>query len=172
MFAKTAHSLPLPDEDTELAMYTLLHRKLDENGFYRYEISNFAKKGFESRHNMRYWKGEEYIGFGVAAHSYFGGERFGNSRDITAFIDGKDILCEKERIDDEGLLEEYIMLRLRLAEGLSRKDFSLRFGKELDRALPKLSDFIRGGFISDNGDSVSFTTKGFFVSNYILSELI
>ena len=164
--------LILPDEDTEYQLYCDAERILKGSGYDRYEISNFAKNGYESRHNLRYWQGEEYIGFGVAAHSYFDGERFGNSRDIAAFIRGEDIVCERSIVTDEEKLWEYVMLSLRLATGLDRQKFLLLSGKTVEEAFPTISKFISEGFLSDNGRSIAFTTKGFFVSNYILSDLM
>lgn len=171
-FARTADTLPLPDEDVEYNMYCLLTELLENHGYRRYEISNFAKKGFESRHNMRYWQRGEYIGFGVAAHSFFGGERFGNSRDISAFIRGEDIVCEREVLTDNDLLDEYIMLSLRLSSGLRRGEFQRLSGKTVEDAFPQLRGLVEGGFLHDDGESISFTTKGFFVSNVILADML
>ncbi len=164
--------LILPDEDTEYDLYCDAERILSDSGYERYEISNFAKRGYGSRHNLRYWQGEEYIGFGVAAHSYFGGERFGNSRDIDAFMRGEDIVCERSTVTEEEKLWEYVMLSLRLATGLDREKFRLLSGKSIEEAFPTISKFISEGFLSDDGKSIAFTTKGFFVSNYILSDLM
>ena len=171
-FAKNQDSLVLPDEDTEYEMYELCVNLFGEAGYERYEISNFAKRGFESRHNLRYWKLDDYIGFGVAAHSFFDGERFGNSRDIEGFICGKDIVEESYRPSPKDTLSEYVMLGLRLGKGISRKDFYTRFGKELDSAFPSLKKYVENNFLKDDNGSVAFTTKGFFVSNSILSDLL
>lgn len=95
------NTLPLPDEDAEFSMYRLCTDKLAAAGYAKYEISNFAKPGRECRHNLRYWQEEEYLGFGVAAHSCFGGERFGNSRDLAAFLAGEDITAERHRVGGE-----------------------------------------------------------------------
>ena len=171
-FARTKSSLILPDEDTEYEMYELCVRLLGEAGYRRYEISNFAKEGFESRHNMRYWKIDAYIGFGVAAHSFFDGERFGNSRNIEGFLRGDSIVEESYRPAPKDILSEYVMLGLRLSDGIDRRDFRSRFGKELDETFPSLKKYVENNFLSDNGTSVAFTTKGFFVSNYILSDIL
>lgn len=171
-FHRMAPTLSFPDEDEEFTMYESCASLLRESGYRRYEISNFAREGFESRHNLRYWNMEEYIGFGVAAHSYFGGERFGNSRDMKAFLEGEDIVCSHSAVTREEWLAEYVMLRLRLADGLRREDFCRLFGKELDSAFPQLAPLTKEGFFDDDGERVAFTDKGFFVSNYILSDLL
>ena len=171
-FAKVAHTLPLPDEDEEYGMYLDTCEILGNLGYNRYEISNFAKKGFESRHNLKYWNSEEYLGFGVAAHSFFGGERFGNSRHITAFLNGEDITEERHALSESEELSEYVMLRLRLAEGLDRESFRLRFGKDFDTEFPQTKAYVQNGFMKNNGSSIVFTSKGFFVSNTILSDML
>lgn len=171
-FSKNMQKLSLPDEDTEYEMYCEATELLADAGYHRYEISNFAKSGFESKHNLRYWRLDEYIGFGVAAHSFFGGERFGNSRDIDAFLNGENIVSESYTPTEKDILSEYVMLRLRLASGLEREAFKARFGVSLDSAFPTLKSYVENNFLSDSGASVSFTTKGFFVSNYILSDLL
>ena len=164
--------LPLPDEDTEWEMYRLLSDRLEAAGYRKYEISNFAKRGSESRHNLRYWLGEEYLGFGVAAYSYFGGERFGSSRDLSSFLTGEDITEERIALSPLDRRNEYLMLRLRLSEGISEEEFSARFGVSLSSLYPPLEERIKGGFLKREEGRISFTDQGFFVSNTILSEML
>lgn len=164
--------LPLPDEDTEWEMYGLLSDRLRAAGYHKYEISNFAKKGKESRHNLRYWLGEEYLGFGVAAHSYFGGERFGASRDLSSFLAGEDITEERTFLSPLDRRNEYLMLRLRLSEGICEEEFSSRFGVSLASLYPLLEERIKGGFLKREAGRIAFTDRGFFVSNTILSEML
>ena len=164
--------LSLPDEDTEYEMYLLLIQILKEHGYNQYEISNFARKGRESKHNLRYWQGKEYLGFGVAAHSYFGGERFGNSRDLSAFLRGENIVSERVAISPEEQDREFLMLRLRLTQGISLSEFAERFGKPLQQVYPPLADLIRAGYMQEQNGYLSFTPSGFFVSNTILAQLL
>ena len=171
-FAKIKDRLTLPDEDDEFLMYKILTDKLAQNGYYKYEISNFSRVGFESKHNMRYWKGEAYLGFGVAAHSFFDGERYGNSRDIKRFLSGKDITEERKKLSLNELDEEYVMLGLRLARGLDKSEFKKRFVKTIEEKYPYVKLMIKEGFMQEREGCVSFTDKGFFVSNYILSEML
>ena len=105
---------------------------LAENGYAQYEISNFARTGYESRHNLKYWNCDEYLGFGVAAYSDFGGTRFGNSRDIEEYIKGHDITEESTTPDREERMNEYVMLRFRLCEGIDTAVFESRFGASFE----------------------------------------
>lgn len=171
-FGVMRSSLALPDEDEEFAMYTACRELLMANGYNRYEISNFAKEGRESRHNLRYWRLEDYIGFGVAAHSCVNRVRFGNSRDIEAFLRGEDIVSERESISEEERVCEYVMLGMRLCEGISTDRYYALSGHDIYEDMPMLEKFIAGGFIRRSGDRIAFTDKGFFVSNAILAELI
>lgn len=162
--------LPLPDEETEFAMYRQCVEQLQQHGYHRYEISNFAKEGRESRHNLRYWLGKDYLGFGVAAYSCFEGERFGYSRDLSAFLQGADITEERERLTETDRYNEYVMLRMRLAQGIDAEEFRHRFGASPEERLPHLREWVDGGLLRWDGSSLSFTDRGFFVSNAVLSE--
>ena len=130
--------LNLPSEDEECDMYYLAAEKLKGAGYSHYEISNYAKPGYECRHNLKYWRDEEYIGVGVSAYSYLDGKRFGNSSKINEYLssDSKKYNYE-EIISKEDEAYEYAMLRFRLAEGFSLSEYENRFGKSFltsDRA--------------------------------------
>ena len=170
-FYRRKDTLNIADDDTQATMYALINQRLKDAEYSRYEISNFARTGFESRHNLRYWRALEYLGFGVAAHSYFGGERFGNSRDIDAFLRGKDIAEEREVIVQQELRREFVMLGLRLTEGISYADYRSRFGSELDTDFPA-EHFIQQGFMTKKNGHLAFTEKGFLVSNTILADIL
>ena len=172
LFGRMRDSLVLPDEDTEYEMYRLCRRVLEEHGYARYEISNFSKSGYESRHNTRYWKLRDYIGFGVAAHSSFEGERFGNSRDIDAFLRGEDIVEERYFIDEDERRREYVMLGLRLAEGICDAEYREMCGRGMLEDMPMIEKFLQAGYLERFGDRVAFSDEGFFVSNAILAELL
>ncbi len=171
-FWRLQNTLPLPDEDTEYRMYCLLSHELQKYAYHKYEISNFAKVGRESRHNLRYWHGEEYLGFGVAAHSYFDGVRFGNSRDIDAFLRSEDIVCERTALSPHEREEEYVMLALRLADGISLDEFHARTGIAFEARYPGVSRMIGDGFMKKENGRIAFTDKGFFVSNTILADML
>ena len=164
-------TLIVADDDMQAQMYSLLCKLLENDGYSKYEISNFARDGFESRHNLRYWQGLEYLGFGVAAHSYFEGKRFGNSRDIISFLDGRDITEECQSISENEKRREFVMLGLRLVKGISKAEYFQRFGRQLERDF-HFERYAQAGFMTNNDDSIAFTEKGFLVSNAILAELI
>lgn len=172
VFGRIKDSLSLPDEDEEFSMYLLCRSLLERNGYHRYEISNFAKEGRESKHNLRYWRLEDYIGFGVAAHSLIEGERFGNSRDIEAFLRGEDIVEERARISDEERVREYVMLGLRLQKGISPDEYRALSGRELYSDLKGIDRFVEGGLLENKDGRICFTDRGFFVSNAVLSALL
>ena len=171
-FYRNIDRLVLPDEDTEAELYILCCDILSKNGYLQYEISNFAILEKESRHNLKYWRADDYIGFGVAAHSRFEGERFGNSRNIKAFIAGEDIVCERQRISDEAFLNEYVMLGLRLTEGIDKNEFFALTGQEFTQYYPTVENYVKGGFMVESDKKIAFTTKGFLVSNTILSQML
>ncbi len=171
-FWRVKDSLPLPDEDVEYRMYCLLSHELKKYAYHKYEISNFAKDGRHSRHNLRYWHGEEYLGFGVAAHSYFDGVRFGNSRDLRAFLAGEDIVEERVTLTPHEREEESVMLALRLAEGIDTTDFARRTGEEFIARYPTVPRMLAEGFMKEKNGRIAFTDRGFFVSNAILAEML
>ena len=160
--------LVLPDEDEEFMMYTTCRQMLEERGYTRYEISNFAKAGRESRHNLRYWELDDYIGFGVAAHSCVDGVRFGNSRDIAAFLRGEDITEERTVISEKERAYERIMLGLRLQNGISIEEYCSYASDGANR----IKRFVDAEYLKQSNGRISFTDKGFFVSNAILRELL
>lgn len=171
-FARKIDELLVADDDGQAEMYLYLCEALRAVGYERYEISNFARAGRESRHNTRYWLGSEYIGFGVAAHSYFGGERYGNSRDIDAFMNGGDICCERDAVCGDEVRREYVMLRMRMREGISLNDYTERFGGDFFADFPQIHGWIIQGFIDYRGGNISFTDKGALVSNVLLSDML
>ncbi len=154
------------DEETDRRMYHTLIDKLEKSGFAQYEISNFAKPGFESRHNLVYWKCHEYIGLGAGAHSYFEGSRYNNINNVWEYIKG-----EKKRenvcvLSDEDKAAEKIILGMRLTEGVNRDILNINVGNK------KIDEYIRRGYMRTVGEKVGFTVEGMDVSNYILSDLI
>ena len=172
-FGDRREQLILPDEDAEQEMYFGGIELLRKNGYRQYEISNFARPGYESRHNLRYWNCEAFLGFGPAAYSDFEGERFGNSRDLAAYLAGESIVSESERPTRSQRMNEYVMLQMRLAKGVCFSDFSSRFGKSFEEVFGKrlcAPQFSR--FLVRGDDRIAFTAEGMRVSNAILSELL
>ena len=171
-FGRMGKSLVLPSEDETCDMYELCCSHLADAGYGRYEISNFSKKGRESKHNLRYWLGSDYLGIGAAAHSYFGGERYAYSPNIADFANGEFLASEREKIDGREKMCEYVMLRMRLERGFAASDFVSNFGAEFLCEFPVAKNFIKSGHIKFDGENYSFSENGFFVSSYILSEIL
>lgn len=168
-FYRTKNTLGLPDEDKTCDLYLSAVENLAKAGYHQYEISNFSEKGYESRHNLKYWRCEEYLGIGASAHSFLNGKRFYYERSIDDFISG--ILP----VDDGfgGDEEEYIMLALRLSEGLVFEKFRNRFGKNVpEETIRKAHALEKHGFVTVDENSISITVKGYLISNTIISELI
>ena len=181
----------LPDENEWEEMYRTTHNILKENGYIRYEISNFALPGFESLHNSSYWLSYPYLGIGPGAHSYDGNRtRRGNPSDLKRYLNFfspgsendtknyRDLIdtekfYEEEYLSDIELKEEYILTRLRMANGIDINEFSNKFGEiETKRILAKSEKYVNSAemFLSD--ESLGFTDKGIAISDRILSDLI
>ncbi len=168
------------DEDTEYAMYTSAIELLASRGYEQYEISNFARPGYRCAHNLKYWNCEEYLGFGVSAHSYFNGNRFAFISDIMKYMPALEdmtsnieLTSESEHLERRERMGEYIMLRFRLCDGLDPSAFSARFGASFEAMYgAKLKKYINSGFIVRRGNAYAFTPAGMFVSNYILSDIL
>lgn len=172
-FGRMGERLILPDEDAVREMYVRGIEELSRFGFAQYEISNFAKRGYESRHNLKYWNCDEYLGFGPAAYSDLGGARFGNSHDIDAYLQGESIETERERPTLSQRKNEYVMLRLRLCEGVNGEDYFARFGEDFETAFGKdLARYRSKGLTERTETGWRLTTEGFAVSNAILSEIL
>jgi putative oxygen-independent coproporphyrinogen III oxidase len=170
-------SADLPSEDAVEYFYLEAVRELTSKGYGHYEISNFAKPGWDSRHNLKYWTDQPFLGFGCSAFSYLDGKRWGNERNPWKYI---------ERIDREGqavdclfqlaqseLQEESIFLGLRLMRGLNLRQFRTRFGLDFyDRYGRPLNVLEHGGFVECGPDWVRLTPKGCLLSNEVFTELL
>ncbi|MGA8807628.1 MAG: radical SAM family heme chaperone HemW [Thermoanaerobaculia bacterium] len=158
----------LPDEDLVADLYTMAIERFADAGLAQYEISNFARPGEECRHNLRYWRREQYLGFGIGAHSFIGDRRFANTRDIHRYIAGQREPEFAEVLGEGEVRRETIFLRLRQAEGINYADVVRLCGEEgiawMDRGL---SD----GWLRRVGNRVAFTPSGFLLSNDYISQL-
>ena len=169
--------LNLPDDDAVADMYLAAVETLRGRGYRQYEISNFCRKGLVSRHNMKYWTGGEYLGFGPAASSDFGGKRFTLKRDLQAYIagirDGGDIMDEMEEIPMRERAGEYLMLRLRTNVGIEQNEYEKLFllpFAPLEEELEKQRRLFHATQ-TDSGRWV-LTPKGYLVSNDIITDLL
>ncbi len=162
----------VPDDDAAADAMEATAAALEQAGYRRYEISNYAKEGFESRHNLRYWRGQDYLGFGVAAYSYIGGVRYGAPRDLDGYLAGRPLTpVDREKLDDGDRERERVMLSLRLSEGIDRGGYLHDFGRD-PRVLfapvtERYPDFFH---ITDT--SLALTAKGLSVSNTLIAECL
>ncbi len=167
-------SYVFPTEDEECDMYYTACEKLQKAGYGHYEISNFSKQGFESKHNLKYWQDDEYIGVGVSAYSYYGGARYGNFRALDEYLSadlGKDITKGSLTREDE--MYEFAMLALRLSAGVDLSEYKSRFGVDFMRGREeKIEFYIKSGYANLSDNRFSLTEKGFYVSNTILTDLL
>lgn len=171
---------PLPDEDTERKMYQITKDFLEEQGYNRYEISNYAKPGFECRHNIGYWTGVEYLGLGLGASSCYKGVRFSNERDLKTYLEldfMKDGLVKLYQDVQEqtrsSRMEEFMFLGLRMTRGVSDIDFTGQFGVKIRSVYgDKIDTLIANGLLREEGSRLMLTDWGIDVSNYVLSEFL
>ncbi len=154
--------LDLPDEDTEREMYYLITDELKKTGFDRYEISNYALPGFESRHNTGYWKDCEYIGLGAGAHSYKNGQRYENASDVCLYISGGGRKTEVIDIDENERRLELFMLGLRMTEGVRYK------GEYTDRVNP----LVEKGLLEIKSGRLRLTKRGTDLANLVFMEFL
>ena len=169
--------LNLPDDDLQADMYLAAVEILRARGFRQYEISNFARKGLYSRHNMKYWTGGEYLGFGPNASSDFAGRRFTIVRDLQGYIDGirnnGEVLQDVEDIPIRERAGEYLMMRLRTSAGIIKEEYERQYllpFAPLEDALEKYRSF--GHAVKNDEGRWSLTPKGFLISNTIISDLL
>ena len=182
-FGKIESKLALPDEDEEYDTYLSMCDMLSKNGYLQYEISNFSKVGYECKHNLKYWKSEEYIGIGPSAHSFFSGERYSYISNLDEYILELDegVLPVKllEENDENGhssakisKIDEYVMLKMRLSQGVCLEEFKALFGKNFEEVYPQMKAYLSTGHVVLENGAYKFTPKGFFVSNYILTDIL
>ncbi len=171
--------LELPDEELEREMYYLTNSVLEKTGYSRYEISNYAKDGYECRHNLTYWTGVDYIGFGIGAASYFQGYRYKNTSDIktyqqASFMPESDAWHEEiGLLSVEEMMEEFMFLGLRLKKGISEHDFLEKFGKTVEEVYPSvLSRLIDEGVLIQKDHRIYLSKRGTDVANYVMAEFL
>ncbi|MBP7401195.1 MAG: radical SAM family heme chaperone HemW [Clostridia bacterium] len=179
---QSAGRLDLPEEDAERAMYHETRRTLESAGLPPYEISNAARPGRECRHNLVYWRAEEYLGFGCAAHSYVGGTRRANTADLDAYVaamgrghsDGAfPAARELETVGREGQMKEYMMLGFRLSAGPDAEGFFRRFGERAEtRFAAELADLDNRGFIERTGTGWRLTVRGLDMANQVFMAFV
>ena len=169
--------LPLPTEEAEADMYELLMKRLEEAGLLQYEISNFAKPGYESRHNITYWKNNEYYGIGAGAHSYIDGVRRANAGPLKQYMTKIDenkfpymddnVLTKNERMEEE------MFMGLRMREGVSKETFKYKFNQSIEEVFSEqIEKLVRSDLLKDTGSHIALTEQGFFLGNEVFQEFL
>lgn len=166
----------LPDDDLQADMYLWTVEQLRATGYRQYELSNFAKTGRESRHNLKYWMGRDYIGFGPGAHSDFGGRRYAYARDLDEYIRG--VLMGTLVPEEEGVISkverarEYLMLRLRTLRGIEEWEYRREFTMNFEPLEQRMELFESRGWMRQSGRRWHCTPEGFLLSNQLIGELL
>ncbi|WP_075983590.1 radical SAM family heme chaperone HemW [Bacillus massilinigeriensis] len=169
--------LPVTSEDTEATMYEILMEQMEKNGFGQYEISNFSKKGYESRHNLTYWNNEEYFGFGAGAHSYVDGKRRSNHGPLKKYMNDLQhgmipILHEHVVTKQEGM-EEEMFLGLRKVSGVNVQHFIHKFDENaLKRFKKQIEKLQTQGLLQVKENNISLTKQGRLLGNEVFQEFL
>lgn len=193
--------LPLPDEDTEREMYHRTREILKQNGYHRYEISNYSLDNRECLHNKRYWQGGDYIGFGLGAASLMDNKRFHNTGDFQKYLsafepvkaagdelnknnlndevkcNGKTIISvireDEENLDKTAKMEEFMFLGLRMVNGVSKAEFKSRFGENIENIYGNVIDgLVSDGLMETENENIYLTERGLDLSNYCMAKFI
>ncbi|GGH84922.1 oxygen-independent coproporphyrinogen-3 oxidase [Pullulanibacillus pueri] len=169
--------LKLPGQDIEAEMYELLIKVLRDRGFEQYEISNFAKPGYESRHNIIYWNNEEYYGFGAGAHGYIQGQRVVNARAVKGYItrvrsEGH-AMVERHSVTLQEKVEEELFLGLRKLRGINKKTFEEKYHRSLDYFYKDvIANLVKKGLLHEDKEHISLTEKGVFLGNEVFEAFL
>jgi len=166
-----------PSNEEEAEMYELLRREMVEHGYEQYEISNFAKRGFESKHNLTYWSNEYYYGFGAGSHGYMPGKRVVNIRPIPAYIKEAlatgDPILQVEKIGVKEEIEEELFLGLRRLSGIKKDLFKSRYGLELESLYKEEIEYLqRKGWLQETANSIRLTEDGVLFGNEAMAEFL
>lgn len=162
-------NLSFCDDDNQAEQYIYTCKYLEQKGYNHYEISNFSKKGFESRHNNKYWRCEEYLGIGASAHSFLDKKRFYYEANIKEFIKNPMIIED----GTGGDFEEEFMLALRLKDGINKTDLEEKFKIKLNKEFYSFIEILkRQGLVFFDGENLSLTDKGMLLSNTVITELL
>ena len=169
--------LNMPSEDVERNMYWKTKKILEKNGFIQYEISNFAKKGYESKHNLDCWNQEEYIGMGLASHSYFNRKRFSNIDNLDKYIENENCLEKNIIINEvqkkEEQAKEYMLIGLRKIDGISISKFEKKFRiNPLFYFRFEINNLVEKGLIEVDLDNIKLTKKGLDFANIVFEEFV
>ncbi|WP_010495611.1 radical SAM family heme chaperone HemW [Paenibacillus elgii] len=168
--------LPLPEEDEEIGMFLLIMERLRSAGYGQYEISNFARPGYESRHNAMYWRNQSYYGLGAGAHGYVHGQRHVNIKGVQPYIDATRSglpLLEKNAVEIHEAMEDFMMVGLRMLSGVRKADFNEQFGMELDDVFGHvLQRQCSLGLLEASARGYKLSERGVLLGNEVFSEFL
>lgn len=171
------HPELLPNEETSREIYLWTGAFLKEQGYGQYEISNYAKEGKESRHNLKYWERGEYLGLGLGAASMIRNIRMSNTRDMKTYLEHcgqpKTMRAEVQFLEESQQMEEFMFLGLRKTRGVSKKEFRHAFGRDIDMVYEKtLEKFLENGMLKEQKDRIYLSEEGILLSNMVMSEFL
>ncbi len=169
--------LSLPSEDTEAFMYEYVMERMEKAGYHQYEISNFGKKGYESKHNLVYWNNEEYYGFGAGAHGYVDGVRYHNHGPLKKYMNaiaaGEKPIIDQSAVTMKEKMEEEMFLGLRKTGGVSLREFKRRFGVEMDEVFGKVvSNLIQRKLLVNDDGKIKLTHQGKLIGNEVFQDFL
>lgn len=172
-----SRQLALPDEDTEYKMYEDVAGILGEYGYHQYEISNYARSGFECRHNKGYWERRDYLGLGLGASSLIGKKRFTNTSNMEEYLNNSRNLTgirkDMEILEEKDEMEEFMFLGLRMTEGVSEADFQEYFHVSIEKIYGRVIEkYIRQGLLEKKKDRIFLTRRGIHVSNTVMADFL
>ena len=169
--------MDLPDGDSQADFYLEAVEQIQQAGFRQYEISNFARTGMESRHNLKYWMGREYTGFGPGAHSYLDGVRYAWPRDLAGYLEALEAgepvaMAEKETVPPREQAREYLLLRMRTMRGIEEWEYRRSFGLNFEPISRRLEFFESHRWAEQSDHRWHFTPQGFLLSNTLIADLL
>ncbi|MCD8322481.1 MAG: radical SAM family heme chaperone HemW [Oscillospiraceae bacterium] len=175
MYEAYQDSPVMPSDDEQADMYLYAVETLAHYGYQQYEISNFARRGYASRHNMKYWDMDDYLGFGPGAHSCIGNTRYGFVRSLEGYIRGmergEDLVEEYERLEDLDRATEYLMLGMRRGKGISQEEYYKVYRSDFAPIEARLREYEKNGWAKSFDGRWCFTPEGFLLSNTLIEEL-
>ena len=168
------------DEELEVAMFELIQDRCLSHGYHQYEISNFARSGFDSQHNRRYWTGQNYLGLGAGAHSFCRepgwGRRWSNEASPRVYmakaVSGGDARCFEEELSQDQAQAEFMFLSLRQLDGFAPEAFAARFGVNLETAFPQVNDLIGAGVLQQEAGRVKLTRRGLLIADTVFAAFV
>lgn len=171
LYQKNPNIINEIDNDKEYKMMKIINKKLPKLGYFQYEISNFSRKNFESKHNIIYWKNEQYLGIGAGASGYFNNIRYSNTRNISKYIDNFDTIKDEEFVDLDNKLIYEMILGLRLIEGININDVNLKYNIDIMNRF-NIEKLIKNDLLLIENSQLKLTKKGLFLANIVFEEFV